>query len=151
MTAAVRLESLRKVFPDGTLGLDDVSLEVPAGEFVYKYLPRPKGNVPLGELSGLLHMEGFNGGWEFAGAVTVAPLAFPGNIKMETLKIAEGQTESKAVLTVEANAPPREYSLTITAQGQVPFTTESDKAKGMRLVTLPSRTLTVIVLPAAKK
>ena len=34
MTAAVRLESLRKVFPDGTVGLDDVSLEVPAGQFV---------------------------------------------------------------------------------------------------------------------
>jgi phosphonate transport system ATP-binding protein len=34
MTAAVRLESLRKVFPDKTVGLDDVSLSVPAGEFV---------------------------------------------------------------------------------------------------------------------
>ena len=88
---------------------------------------------------------------EFAGAVTVAPLAFPGSIKLETLRIPDGQTESKAVLSVEANAPPREYSLTITAQGQVPFTTESDKAKGMRLVTLPSRTLTVVVLPAVKK
>ncbi len=34
MSAAVRLQSLRKVFPDGTIGLDDVTLEVPAGEFV---------------------------------------------------------------------------------------------------------------------
>ena len=34
MSAAVRLQSLRKVFPDGTIGLDDVSLEVPAGDFV---------------------------------------------------------------------------------------------------------------------
>jgi len=34
MTAALRLEGLRKTFDDGTVGLDGVSLEVPAGEFV---------------------------------------------------------------------------------------------------------------------
>jgi hypothetical protein len=81
----------------------------------------------------------------------VAPLAFPGSIKLETLRIAEGQSGAKGALTVDANAKPGEYSLTVTGQAQVPFATESDKAKGMRLVTLPSRTLTVIVLPAPKK
>ncbi len=86
---------------------------------------------------------------EFAGAVTVT--ALPGTVKLDAVRIAEGGTEAKGSLSVPAGTPPREYSLTLAGQAQVPFAVESDKAKAMRLVTLPSRTVTVVVLPEPKK
>ncbi len=88
---------------------------------------------------------------EFTGAVTISGLAWPGSIKMETFRIAEGQTEGKATLSIDPGTAPREFTLALTAQGQVSYASEVDKAKSMRLVTQPSRGITVAVLPAAKK
>ena len=88
---------------------------------------------------------------EFAGAVTISGLAWPGSIKMETFRIAEGQTEGKATLSVDPGTAPQQYNLALTAQGQVSYASEADKAKSMRLVTQPSRAITIAVLPAAKK
>jgi hypothetical protein len=88
---------------------------------------------------------------EFKGAVTLIPLAFPGQIKMTTATIPEGQTEATVAFEVQANARPGDYTLSVTGQGQVPFTKDA-KAKGPAntLVPLPSRPVTLTVLPAKK-
>src|SRR5262249_19232554 len=58
---------------------------------------------------------------EFKGNVTLIPLAFPGPIKMNTVTIAEGQTEASVTFEVQAGARPGDYTLAVTGQGQVPF------------------------------
>ncbi|MFO0825005.1 MAG: pre-peptidase C-terminal domain-containing protein [Gemmataceae bacterium] len=89
---------------------------------------------------------------EFKGAVTLIPLSFPNPIKMNTATIAEGKTEATVTLEVQANARPGEYTIAITGQGQVPFSKDPKATtKPNTLVPLPSRTLTVVVLPAPKK
>jgi hypothetical protein len=88
---------------------------------------------------------------DFKGAVTLIPLSFPGPIKMGTVSIAEGKTEATVTLEVQANTRPGEYTIALTGQGQVPFAKDVKGAKPNTLVPLPSRAITLVVLPAAKK
>jgi len=88
---------------------------------------------------------------EFKGAITLIPLSFPNPIKMNTASIGEGKTEATVTLEVQANARPGEYTIAITGQGQVPYAKDAKAAKANTLVPLPSRVITVVVLPAPKK
>ena len=89
---------------------------------------------------------------EFKGAVTLIPLSVPGPIKMGTVTIAEGKSEATVTLEVQAGARPGEYTLALTGQGQVPFAKDPKAAsKPNTLVPSPSRPITLVVLPAAKK
>ncbi|MCE9560690.1 MAG: PPC domain-containing protein [Planctomycetes bacterium] len=88
---------------------------------------------------------------EFKGAVTLIPLSFPNPIKMNTASIGEGKNEATVTLEVQANARPGEYTLSITGQGQVPYAKDAKAAKANTLVPLPSRPITIVVLPAPKK
>jgi hypothetical protein len=89
---------------------------------------------------------------EFKGAVTLIPLSFPGPIKMNTTSIAEGKTEATVTLEVQANARSGEYTISMMGQGQVPFAKDPKAAaKPNTLVPLPSRPITIVVRPAAKK
>jgi hypothetical protein len=88
---------------------------------------------------------------EFKGAITLLPLSFPGPIKMGTVTIPEGKSEAKVTLEAQANMRPGDYTLAITGQGQVPFAKDAKAtARPSTLVALPSRPLTLTVLPAKK-
>jgi hypothetical protein len=83
--------------------------------------------------------------------VTVTPLAFPGSIKTGTLSIPADQSEASATIDVQPNAKPGEYVLALQTQAQVPFTKDPKAAsKPNTLVTLPSRPITLVVLPPKK-
>jgi hypothetical protein len=88
---------------------------------------------------------------DFKGPITLIPLSFPGPIKMGTVTIAEGKTEATVTLEVQANTRPGEYTIALTGQGQVPFGKDPKMAKPNTLVPLPSRPITLVVLPGAKK
>ena len=88
---------------------------------------------------------------EFKGAVTVIPLSIPGSVKVGTTTIAEGKSEATISLEVQANMRPGEYTLVFTGQGQVPFAKDAKAtARPNILVPVPSRPLTLVVLPAGK-
>jgi hypothetical protein len=88
---------------------------------------------------------------DFKAAVNVTPLSFPGPIKTGTLSIAADKSEATATIDVQPNAKPGEYVLTLQTQAQVPFTKDAKAgAKPNTLVTLPSRPITLVVLPAKK-
>ncbi len=89
---------------------------------------------------------------DFKGNVTVIPLYLPGSVKMGTVTISEGKSEATIVLETPANLRPGDYTLAFTAQGQVPFAAK-EKAGGKpnTLVPVPTRPITLVVLPAAKK
>jgi len=92
-------------------------------------------------------------GWaDFKAAVNLTPLTFPGPIKMGAVSVPEGKGEATVTFEVQAGAKPGEYTLALQCQAQVPFTKDPKAAtKPNTLVTLPSRPITVVVLPAAKK
>jgi hypothetical protein len=88
---------------------------------------------------------------EFKGGVTLIPLSFPGPVKMNTATIAADKGEATVTLEVQAGARPGEYTVVLTGQGQVPFA--KDPKAGARpntLVPLPSRPVTLVVVPAKK-
>jgi hypothetical protein len=87
---------------------------------------------------------------DFKGTVTLIPLSFPGPIKMNTATVAADKTESTVTLEVQANARPGEYTVALTGQGQVPFAKDPKSARPNTLVPLPSRPITVVVVPAKK-
>jgi hypothetical protein len=87
---------------------------------------------------------------EFKGAVTLIPLSVPNSVKVGTTTIAEGKTETAISLELQANMRPGEYTLSFTGQGQVPFAKDSKTARPNTLVPVPSRPLTLVVLPTAK-
>jgi hypothetical protein len=88
---------------------------------------------------------------EFQGKLTALPLAFPGSLKMTNAEIAAGQNEVTVAIQVQPNTAPGEYTVAVLGQAQVPY---SKEAKGMQktntLVSLPSRPVTLVVLPAKK-
>jgi hypothetical protein len=89
---------------------------------------------------------------DFKGAVTLVPLSFPNAVRMNTMTVAEGKSEATVTLEVPANARPGEYTVALTGQGQVPFAKDAKAtARPNTLVALPSRPVTLVVLPAAKK
>jgi hypothetical protein len=85
----------------------------------------------------------------FTGAVTVAPLAFPGSIKANQVTIAEGKAEATVAFEVANGAPPGEYTLVVRGQAQVPI--EGPKGKMNTLAALPARPVTLVVRPPVKK
>ena len=88
---------------------------------------------------------------DFKSPVNVTPLAFPGSIKTGTLSIPADQTEATVTIDVQPNAKPGEYVLALQTQAQVPFTKDPKAAsKPNTLVTLPSRPITLVVLPPKK-
>jgi hypothetical protein len=88
---------------------------------------------------------------EFKGNITLIPLSFPGPIKMNTVTIAADKTEATVTLEVQANARPGEYTISLTGQGQVPFAKDPKaSARPNTLVPLPSRPITLVVVPAKK-
>jgi hypothetical protein len=88
---------------------------------------------------------------DFKSPVNVTALAFPGPIKTGTLSIPADKTEATATIDVQPNARPGEYVLALQTQAQVPFTKDPKAAtKPNTLVTLPSRPIKLVVLPAKK-
>lgn len=88
---------------------------------------------------------------EFKGNVTVIPLYLPGSVKMSTVTIPEGKTEATITLEFQQNIQPGEYTLAFTGQGQVPFAKDlKATTRPNTLVAVPSRPLTMVVLPASK-
>jgi len=88
---------------------------------------------------------------DFKSPVNVTPLAFPGSIKTGTLSIPADKTEATATIEVQPNAKPGEYVLALQTQAQVPFSKDPKAAnKPNTLVTLPSRSITLVVLPPKK-
>ncbi|MDB5310973.1 MAG: hypothetical protein JWO38_5175 [Gemmataceae bacterium] len=87
---------------------------------------------------------------DFKAAVNLTPLSFPGPIKMGTVNVAEGKDEATVAFEVQAGARPGEYTVVMQAQAQVPFGKDAKAAKANTLTTLPSRPVTVVVLPAKK-
>jgi hypothetical protein len=88
---------------------------------------------------------------EVKGNMNIIPLSFPGSIKMAPVTVGEGKSEATVTLEVQANARPGEYTIALTGQAQVPFAKDPKAAsRPNTLVPLPSRPITVVVLPAKK-
>lgn len=88
---------------------------------------------------------------EFKGSITLIPLSFPNPVKMNTVTVAEGKSEATVTLEVQANARPGTYTIALTGQGQVPFAKDPKAgSKPNTLVPIPSRPVTLVVLPAKK-
>jgi len=87
---------------------------------------------------------------DFKGNITLIPLSFPGPIKMNTATIAADKSEAPITLEVQANARTGEYTIVLTGQGQVPFAKDPKAARPNTLVPLPSRPITLVVVPAKK-
>lgn len=88
---------------------------------------------------------------DFKAKVDLQALAFPGPIRMGSSSIADGKDEATVTFDVQAGARPGEYTVSLQCQGQVPFARDEKSAKANNLVSLPSRPVTIVVLPAAKK
>jgi hypothetical protein len=86
---------------------------------------------------------------DFKAAVTLNGLAFPGQIKLNQMTIAEGKAEATISLEVQAGTRPGEYTLAFQCQAQVAFSKDG-KAKANTLVAQPSRPFTVVVTAAKK-
>jgi hypothetical protein len=88
---------------------------------------------------------------EFKGAVNLQGLSLPGPIKASTAGVADGKVEATVTFEVQAGARPGEYTVAMQCQGQVPFAKDPKGSKPNTLVTAPSRPITIVVKPAAKK
>jgi len=88
---------------------------------------------------------------EFKGSINLIPLSFPNPIKMNNVTVAEGKDEATVTLEVQANAKPGEYTVALTGQGQVPFNKDPKATtRPNTLVPMPSRPITITVLPSKK-
>jgi hypothetical protein len=104
-------------------------------------------DVPAGKKAELkLHLDR---SWpDFKGNLTVLPLAFPGIFKMGNAQIPMGQNEVAISIEVQAGARPGPYTLAVLGQAQVPFSKDTKATpKPNTLVSLPSRPVTLVVLP----
>ena len=90
-------------------------------------------------------------GPDFKGAVTVNGLSLPGPVKMPQITIAEGKGSGSLTIEVPQGARAGDYTVSVSGQGQVPFTKETGKPKANTLVTLPSRPITITVTEKPKK
>jgi hypothetical protein len=80
--------------------------------------------------------------------ITVSALSFPGPIRMDNVVIAPDKSEGAVTLQVQPGTAAGEYTLTVSAQTQVPYSKDAQaKQKPNTLVTLPARPLTLIVKP----
>ena len=83
--------------------------------------------------------------------MNIIPLYLPNAIKAGPVSVAEGKSEAVVVLEVAANTRPGEYTIAFTGQAQVPFAKDPKATtRPNTLVPLPSRPVTVVVLPAKK-
>lgn len=87
---------------------------------------------------------------EVKGNVDIIPLSFPNPIKASPVSVAEGKSEATVTLEVAANARPGEYTIAVTGQAQVPVVKDAKGTKANTLVQMPSRPVTLVVLPAKK-
>ena len=76
--------------------------------------------------------------------------AWPGPIQMANVSIAEGKSEVVVAFDIRAGARAGDYTLTVLGQSQVPYQKDAKAAKANSLVTIPSRSITIPVLPAKK-
>ena len=87
---------------------------------------------------------------DFKSSVNLLSHAWPGPIKMANVSIAEGKSEGVVTFDIQAGARAGDYTLTVLGQSQVPFQKDAKAAKANSLVTIPSRPITITVLPAKK-
>jgi hypothetical protein len=89
---------------------------------------------------------------DFKNTVNLIPLSFPGPFRMNTVLVAADKNEAIVTIEVQPNTRPGEYTLAVTGQAQVPYSKDPKAtSKPNTLVSQPSRPITVVVLPAAKK
>lgn len=88
---------------------------------------------------------------EFTSQVSLQSFAFPGQVKANLPQIAAGANEAAVTFEVSSGTPAGDYTVTVLGQAQVPFTKDPSKDKANTLVTLPSRPITVTVLPKPGK
>ena len=69
---------------------------------------------------------------------------------MANVSIAEGKSEVVVAFDIRAGARAGDYTLTVLGQSQVPYQKDAKAAKANSLVTIPSRPITITVLPAKK-
>ncbi len=91
--------------------------------------------------------------WEQATAsVTLRPLSFHGGISMNQTEIPAGADSVDVTFQLRNNLPPGEYTLTLDAQSQVPFSEDPNAtSRPKTLVSMPSRPITLVVQPPEKK
>jgi hypothetical protein len=88
---------------------------------------------------------------EFTGDLKLLPLSWPGNFQMPELPVAAGTNEATVTITVQNGTAPKEYTLALLAQAQVPFNKDpAAKERPNTLVSLPSRPITISVQPPGK-
>lgn len=88
---------------------------------------------------------------DFKNEVTIQPLTFPGNFKMNNASFTGGQSELAIAIEVPNNTQPGDYTLAVLGQGQVPFNKDANaKDRPNTLVSLPSFPFTIAVKAAAK-
>jgi hypothetical protein len=87
---------------------------------------------------------------DFTNAVTVQPLAPPGNLRVAGTEVAAGKGEASVAVDVPPGTPPGEYTLAVLGQAQVPYGKDPKAAQRPNvLVALPARPVTLVV--TAKK
>ena len=70
---------------------------------------------------------------------------------MPELPVAAGANEATVTITIQSGTAPKEYTLALLAQAQVPFNKDpAAKDRPNTLVSLPSRPVTVSVQPPGK-
>jgi hypothetical protein len=80
--------------------------------------------------------------------ITVLPLTFPGSFRMSSVEVASDQREISVTLEVQPGTLPGEYTLAVLGQAQVPYSKDAGRKQKLNtLVSLPSRPLTLVVLP----
>lgn len=88
---------------------------------------------------------------EVKGNVNIIPLYLPNAFKVGPVSVADDKSEAVVTLEVSANTRPGEYTIAFTGQAQVPFAKDPKAStRPNTLVPLPSRPVTVVVLPAKK-
>ncbi len=88
---------------------------------------------------------------DFKAPVTLAPMGFPGAIQAGNATIPEAKSEGSFTLRTQPGTKPGEYTLTVSCQGQVPFSKDPKNPKGNTLVDSPSFPITVVVTPPPAK
>jgi hypothetical protein len=82
------------------------------------------------------------------GTVSVQPLAFPGTFQLGNFDMAADVTSAPLRITVQSNARPGRYTLSVLGQAQVPFHKDpTSQDRPQTLVSTPSRPVTITVVP----
>jgi hypothetical protein len=88
---------------------------------------------------------------DFTAPIRVIGLSLPGGFNLAEVEIASGKTEAACTVDV-GNMRPGDYTLTLLGQAQVPFNKDpAAKERPNTLVSMPSRPVTITVLPPEQK